>query len=70
LSSKQFERGQIVRIRRNRWVSDSGRLGMIVNRAYLAYDESDCKWSVLVDNKIVEYRAANLFPASSRVVLN
>ena len=62
----QLYEGQLVRIRRSRWNYDSGPVGVIVKRTYMAYDVKDSKWQVLVGDEIKVYRAENLFSLSDR----
>jgi|MDTB01.2.fsa_nt_gb hypothetical protein len=56
--------GDLVRIRTPSRKSSGISLveiGTVIKRTYLAYDAANCKWQVLVDNKIREYKAEKLF---------
>jgi len=59
--------GDLVRIRRKGWSDNSGEIGTVIRRTYLAYDPANCKWQVLVDNDIKEFQGKNLFPLYKNV---
>lgn len=59
-----LKKGDLVKIRRIPRHVDGGKFGILVKRTYLAYEEVNGKWEVLVDGSINEYRAANIFKES------
>ena len=56
-----LKKGDMVRIRRGKWNADTGELGMLLNRTYLAYENKYCRWKVLVGNEIREIWESQLF---------
>lgn len=62
-----LKKGDLVKIRhhlqRTKWTRhvNGGKFGILIKRTYLAYEEVNGKWEVLVDGSVNEYRAANIF---------
>ena len=62
---KSLKRGDLVRIRRSRWGPDTGELGVVLKRTYLAYEEKNSRWNIMVGDIVREVVSANLFPVKN-----
>ena len=58
---KPLKRGELVRIRRSRWGPDTGEVGVVLKRTYMAYEEKNSRWNILVGDIVKEVVSANLF---------
>lgn len=59
--------GELVRIRTSPWGPLSDEIGVLLNRQYLAYEAHNCRWRVLVNDKIKVVKAKNLRVVSKSV---
>ena len=56
----QLKKGDIVRLRRKKW-EDPVEMGILLGRAYHAYENQYSRWTVLVNGEVREVWEKRLF---------